>query len=154
MIKRELAWRCEKCGVEAPGTSEGSAIMLGHLRYAKRDGEEGHRVVLVDASSGEVMVKNGNPIRSLKQAQALGLVAIKGKGGGNGGTTPSRITKGQFKPEIIDLDTRIRFLYEWDKIVVPEMTEDIGDWIWDCVLGFHVQNRDRLKFDMLIKEVI
>lgn len=153
MSKQQLVWKCEKCGFEEPGTSKGSAAFLKHQKAAKQSGEEGHRVVLADAESGEVVEDNeGRPVRSLSKAQFLGFVAKKGKSGGDGGTIPSKTTKGRFTPEVIDLDTRLRFLYEWDKIVVPEMTQDIGEWIWDCVMGFHIQNRDRVKFDVLLKE--
>jgi hypothetical protein len=157
MAEKEFVWKCEKCGVETPGTSEGSAQMLQHFRSAKKKGEEGHRSVLADIHTGEIVENDsGNPVRSLSQAQALGFVHKKDENEGKqkGKITPSQAAKGQFKPEVIDLDTRIRFLYEWDRIIVPEMTQDIGEWIFDCIMGFHIQNRERLKFDVLIKEAM
>ena len=50
---------------------------------------------------------------------------------------------------MIDIDPRAYFLYEWDKLMWPDYTKTFGEWVWECILGFHIQNRQSLRFDIL-----
>jgi len=69
-------WQCEKCGWHTEGTAEGAGQVMQHQKWAKSQGEEGeHKIVLVDADTGELMLDNeGDPVRTPAKAKKLGLI--------------------------------------------------------------------------------
>jgi len=124
--------------------------MLTHRRVA---GPE-HGFVLVDAQTGEpVRTEDGREVVSLKVAQSLGLVArepkkpkIRGFRGGSGAVAAT------VKPERVEIDPGILALYEWDKLIFPDMEITLSEFLYDCVIGFHIQNAERLKLERIFLE--
>ena len=146
---RKVIWKCEACEWSAEGTSSGYTLGMTHKR---QNGPE-HRVVLVDQETGEILTnEEGNPIRSVRTAQRLGLVKKKEK---IPTLEPKRSSGavGRLKAQEVPLDTRLIFLYEWDKLAIPEYDSDFSQWIFDCVLGFHIQNKDRFQLEKLFEVV-
>jgi hypothetical protein len=146
-LDRKVQWRCLACDWSGEGTSDGFAHGMTHT---KRSGKE-HEVVLVDRETGEVLTnEKGNPIKSLRTAQKLGLVQKKQKPAGLR-SGQSRAMRGKVTAQDVPLDSRLYFLYEWDKIAIPDYDADFSQWIFDCVLGFHIQNKGRFKLEKLFE---
>jgi len=148
----DLIWKCLGCKESQPGTAAGSGKMLTHRRLAGPD----HKAVLVDAETGEpVRTEDGREVASLRVAQSLGLVArepkkpkIRGFGGGSGAVAAT------VKPERVEIDPGLLALYEWDRLIFPDAEFSFSEWLYDCVVGFHIQNADRLKLERLFLEQV
>jgi len=142
-----LIWKCRDCDFTTEGTSSGWGYALSH----KKNEGRGHTVVLVNQDNGEEVLGDDNrPITNLSKAQKLRYIGkkekIKDERRNGTGTT-----RGQIKPEIVDLDPRLRFMYEWDRMVTG-WDGSFSDWIWEVILDYHIQNRERLRFDILFRE--
>ena len=150
-------WKCLNCDWNTPGTAEDSPKGLNHHKEVKKRGEDKHTIVLADAETGApVLAPNGKPIKALSQAQKLGLIPGKleepSKPGKPGEPPPTKALKGTIRPIEVPLDPRLQFLYEWDKIILPEYQGNLSEWIWECVMCFHVQNESKFKLGSLFGE--
>lgn len=156
MENPEYIWKCLDCPFTAEGTSDGSGHLLTHLREVGRLGEK-HDYTLANAETGEPVKNDKNKnIKSLKQAQALGLVPIKSikgspkkvkKNGGDGS-----IIKGKTRPIDVDIDSRLLLLYNWD-VATMDWHGTFSQWLSDCVMGFHIDHGDELQLDRLFEGV-
>jgi len=157
-----MIWKCENCDFSAPGTGKGSALGLAHHLEIKKGGGEKHSIVLVDEETGSPMLDEGGaPVKSLRKAQKMGFVPVEApkdkartRSDGPLSSTDLKTTKasrGEIKAEVVDLDFRLRFLYEWDRMMT-NYEGNFGEWIWDVCMGFHIQNREVLRFDLLFAE--
>ena len=95
-------WQCEKCGWHTEGTAEGAGQVMQHQKWAKSQGEEGeHKIVLVDADTGEIMLDNeGDPVRTPAKAKKLGLIeGTLGRGHKSTKSTKSKDKSQEIKSE-------------------------------------------------------
>lgn len=171
-VKMAYIWKCEACPWEVEGTAQAyGKEALKHYKQAKSQGEK-HSIRLVNKETGEIPLDDkGSPIRSPSVAQSLGLIpgqtgrkpktpgALKTPGTGApeppGAPEPkaSSAMKGKITPIEVPLDARLYFLYEWDRSMVPQYQGNFSQWLFDSVMGFHIQNKDAFKLDLLVQEV-
>ena len=147
-----VIWQCLTCGEFWEGTGKGNSDGMVHCKRMKKKGET-HDVVLKVKDTGEMPLTNkGTPIKSVIIAQKYGFMAKPLKEGEilkKETPIPSAAIRGRTTPIMIDIDPRAYFLYEWDKLMWPDYTKTFGEWVWECILGFHIQNRQSLRFDIL-----
>jgi len=148
----EVVWKCRDCPFEVPGNAADQMQMFNHIRAMKRQGEI-HDYYLADADTGEAILDpEGSPIKSTSKAQSLGLIPIKGGKGKKGESKGGGGLRGRTQPIEVELDSRLVLLHDWDLIVCPDFTGSFSEWITDCIMGFHIQNRDTLRFGELFPE--
>ena len=130
-----MPFKCS-CGY----TSENGKSFSVH--FALNKGEAHHRLGWLNPETGELLPKKPR-IRKPKQDSS--------KQDSSSSRKKSSALKGKISPIEVTLDPRMQFFYEWDRIMVPDYDGSLSDWLWECVWGFHIQNKERLKFDLLTR---
>ena len=66
-------------------------------------------------------------------------------------TTGTHI-RGKAKPMEVEIDNRLYLLYNWD-ITTTGWKGSFDQWIFDCVMGWHIDHKDELQLEKLFAEV-
>lgn len=132
---------------------------MTHVRVAKKATNEPHTVVMVDENGTPLADRRGTAINCPSKAKKLlqelqeGQSSSLQQGSAKKTIIKSDALKGKIKVEEVELDSRLKFLYEWDKMMLPSYNNSFSEWIWETILGFHVQNREALKLNLIFQEV-
>lgn len=157
-----LIWKCLGCEFTAPGTASGYSNVLNHLKKLKAAGKDGHDYCLADIQTGKSLTDDlGAPIKSPSRAQALGF--IPGKPGRKSRNTKvekvevsndetGKTIKGKTRQLEFEVDGKLLLLYNWD-ISTMDWKGSFSEWLTDCIMGFHIQNKDALKLEKLFAGV-
>jgi len=146
-------WKCT-CGETFP---EHGFEFTRHIKEGRQRGEEHHSAGLVDDETGETLA------RTLPEAVQKGLVPRskkrRGKKGGDheepsGDGREVTAVKGRFVTQEVLLDGRLLLLYDLARERFPDYDGNIGEWLWDIVIQFHVEHADELGFTKLFEDSV
>ena len=135
-----MPFKCS-CGY----TSENGKSFSVH--FALNKGEAHHRLGWLNPETGELLPKKPR----IWKPKQVSPKQDSPKQDSPGSRKKSSALKGKISPIEVTLDPRMQFFYEWDRIMVPDYDGSLSDWLWECVWGFHIQNKERLKFDLLTR---
>ena len=131
-------------------TIEGGKAFSAHFKH--NTGDAHRKLGWLNPETGELLPKKPR-IRKPKQVSPKqdSSKQDSSKQDSSSSRKKSSALKGKISPIEVTLDPRMQFFYEWDRIMVPDYDGSLSDWLWECVWGFHIQNKERLKFDLLTR---
>lgn len=170
-------WRVEGCGLmywqcscgeqfEEVGDRQSLGMVMVHLRKAKQENGQEHRIMGLYADDGERVIEGWNP----KKAQIEGYLP-KGKldepGDGDAGDEapppPKKPGKSPFRAQMryvhVELDPTVYILFDiartkWPEEYPDDSPETFSRWLRETVLAFYYEYRETMGISKLFEEAL